>query len=87
MSASEPDGTVNAHPAGAPALRIVRGEPTDAEVAAVTAVLLAAAATTTATATAPAGPRRRGRWGDPADLLRQPLHPGPGAWSAVLRQR
>jgi len=51
----------------------------------VTAVLLAAAATTTATA--PAGPRRRGRWGDPADLLRQPLHPGPGAWSAVLRQR
>jgi hypothetical protein len=85
MSASEPDGTVNAHPAGAPALRIVRGEPTVAEVAAVTAVLLAAAATTTATA--PAGPRRRGRWGDPADLLRQPLHPGPGAWSAVLRQR
>jgi len=86
MSASEPDGTVNAHPAGAPALRIVRGEPTDAEVAAV-AVLLAAAATTTATATAPAGPPRRGRWGDPADLLRQPLHPGPGAWWAVLRQR
>ncbi len=85
MSASEPDGTVNAHPAGAPALRIVRGEPTDAEVAAVTAVLLAAAATTTATA--PAGPPRRGRWGDPSDLLRQPLHPGQGAWSAVLRQR
>jgi len=50
-------------------------------------VLLAAAATTTATATAPAGPPRRGRWGDPADLLRQPLHPGPGAWWAVLRQR
>ena len=62
-------------------IRIVRGAPTDAEVAAVVLVL---AATGT---DEPPVPRRRERWGEPAELLRQPLHPGPGAWSATLRQR
>ena len=62
-------------------IRIVRGAPSDAEVAAVVLVL---AATGTAE---PTVPRRRERWGEPAELLRQPLHPGPGAWSATLRQR
>lgn len=61
-------------------LSIVRGEPTDAEVVALTLVLATAGG-----AEAPA-PRRRERWGDPAELLRQPLHPGPGAWSATLQQ-
>jgi Acyl-CoA carboxylase epsilon subunit len=56
--------------------RIVRGEPTDEEVAALTVVLAAAAAS--AATTAPAAVRDR--WSDPASRLRVPLHPGPGAW-------
>ena len=62
-------------------IRIVRGAPTDAEVAAVVLVLAAIGTDE------PSVPRRRERWGEPAELLRQPLHPGPGAWSATLRQR
>lgn len=58
--------------------RVIRGEPDDAEVAALTAVL---AATASATAR-PAEPDARGRsvWVDRAAAVRQPLHPGPGAW-------
>lgn len=62
-------------------IRIVRGAPTDAELAAVVLVLAA-----TGNGEPPV-PRRRERWGEPAELLREPLHPGPGAWSATLRQR
>jgi hypothetical protein len=58
------------------AFRIVRGEATDEEVAALTVVLAAAAAS--ATTTAPAAVRDR--WSDPTARLRVPLHPGPGAW-------
>jgi hypothetical protein len=56
--------------------RVVRGEPTDEEVAALT-VVLAAVAATPHTTTAPAA---RDRWSDPAARFRVPLHPGPGAW-------
>jgi hypothetical protein len=56
--------------------RIVRGEPTDAEVAALTVVLAAAAAGSAAEA--PAGPRSA--WNDREAQLRRPLHPGPDAW-------
>jgi hypothetical protein len=55
--------------------RVVRGEPSDAEIAALTVVLAAAAA-----APAPAAPAHRDRWSDPAARFRRPLHPGPGAW-------
>ncbi|GAY10024.1 hypothetical protein TOK_4380 [Pseudonocardia sp. N23] len=56
---------------------MVRGEPSDEEVAALTAVLLAAAA-----ASAGSGdvPRQRDRWSDPARRMRGTLRPGPGAW-------
>lgn len=53
---------------------IVRGTPTDAELAALTVVLAAAA------------PRRASEpatcsvWTDPAARMRRPLHAGPGAW-------
>lgn len=64
-------------------LRIVRGDPTDAELAALTVALAvvqrrhAAAAERAASATsAPVG-----GWADPAARLRRPLHPGPGAWA------
>jgi hypothetical protein len=58
------------------AFRIVRGEPTDEEVAALTVVLAAAAAP--AVTTAPAAVRDR--WSEPAARFRVPLHPGPDAW-------
>ncbi|MGH8963266.1 MAG: acyl-CoA carboxylase subunit epsilon [Jatrophihabitantaceae bacterium] len=67
---------------GGPAgLRIVRGEPTAEELAAVTAVVTAASG-----AGAPdPEPPRRGRWTDPAwQHLRMP-RPGAGAWTAALR--
>jgi hypothetical protein len=58
--------------------RVVRGEPDDAEVAALTVVLAAAAAS----AAAAAAPDDRGRsvWVDRTAMVRGPLHPGPGAW-------
>ncbi|KAA9158935.1 acyl-CoA carboxylase subunit epsilon [Amycolatopsis acidicola] len=61
-----------------PFLRIVKGNPDDAELAAVTAVLVAAAS---APADA-APPARRSEWANRARALRQPLQHGPGAWRA-----
>lgn len=65
-------------------LRIERGEPTDTELAALAAVVVVLAAVG---GDEPAPPRRRERWGNPAELLRAPLHPGPGAWGATLHQQ
>lgn len=62
--------------------RIVGGEPTDEELAALTAVLLAAAS-----APPPPAPRSRDRWSDPAARMRRPLTPGPGAWWASALPR
>jgi hypothetical protein len=56
--------------------RVVRGEPTDAELAALT-VVLAAVATAPRPETRPAV---RTAWNDPATRLRRPLTVGPGAW-------
>ncbi|MEU4251861.1 acyl-CoA carboxylase subunit epsilon [Amycolatopsis sp. NPDC026612] len=61
-----------------PLLRVVRGNPSDAELAALTAVVAAASA-----AKAPEKPKpRTSWWGDHAASLRKPLHPGEGAWRA-----
>ena len=69
------DGAREATPEERRALfRVVRGTPTDAELAALTVVLAAAA------------PRRvsepvtRSAWTDPMARMRRPLHAGPGAW-------
>jgi hypothetical protein len=59
------------------AFRVVRGEPTDAELAALTVVLAAACAPR-----AEPAPRSRSAWNDPAARLRGPLSVGPGAWRA-----
>jgi hypothetical protein len=62
-----------------PALRVVRGDATPEEIAALVAVLLARSGRG-------GGPARRaaqpapGTWSDRSRLLRRPLHPGPGAW-------
>jgi hypothetical protein len=58
------------------AFRVVSGEPSDAELAALAVVLAVVAARPTA----PAVPAVRDRWSDPATRFRTPLHPGPGAW-------
>ena len=62
-----------------PLLRIVRGEPDDAELAALTAVVLSVAS---ATAAATPEPASRSRWADRAALVRRPTAAGPGAWRA-----
>jgi Acyl-CoA carboxylase epsilon subunit len=69
------DGAREATPEERRALfRVVRGTPTDAELAALTVVLAAAA------------PRRApeavtcSAWTDPMARMRRPLHAGPGAW-------
>jgi hypothetical protein len=61
-----------------PLLRIVRGEPDDAELAALTAVVLSVAAAAAATPE----PASRSRWADRAALVRRPTASGPGAWRA-----
>ena len=64
-----------------PALRIVRGDPSAEELAALTAVVAAAAQAGGEPESAPV----RGRWSDPAHSLRRPLHPGVGGWRGSAR--
>ena len=59
-----------------PLLRVVRGDPTDEELAALTVVLAAVAGRKTAADT----PTSRSSWSDRSAVLRRPLHAGPGAW-------
>jgi hypothetical protein len=63
-----------------PVLRIVRGVPSDEELAALLAVVAARSG-------APAEPEPEvpSAWRDRGALLRKPLHPGPGAWRASAR--
>ena len=69
------DGAREATPEERRALfRVVRGTPTDAELAALTVVLAA-----TAPRRAP-GPLTCSAWTDPAARMRRPLHAGPGVW-------
>ena len=64
-------------PPGPPLLRVVRGDATPEEIAALVAVLLARPADDAAP-----GPDRSvpGFWSDRASQLRRPLYPAPGAW-------
>jgi hypothetical protein len=60
----------------APDLRIVRGDPTPAEIGAVTAVIAAALEE----ASALEAPPVRSAWSRSQRNVRTPLQPGPGAW-------
>jgi hypothetical protein len=62
--------------AGEPVLRVVRGDATPEEIAALVAVLTARSGAGDAP---PPGPARSA-WTDRSRQLRRPLHPGPGAW-------
>jgi hypothetical protein len=61
----------------APLLRVVKGEPTPEELAALVAVIAARSGGGDDVA---AGPRSA--WTDRARYVRRPLTPGPGAWKA-----
>ncbi len=77
MADTDPPGPDTA---GAPVLRIVRGNPDEAEVAALTAVVAGLAAA--GPAGPPPGARGRSRWADPASRLRVPDLPGRDGWRA-----
>ena len=62
-------------PASEPALRVVRGDATPEEIAALVAVLLSRPG---ADEEPPA--HARSAWADRSSQLRRPLRPGPGAW-------
>jgi hypothetical protein len=66
-----------------PFLRVVRGNPDDAELAALTAVIAIAASTPAAKPKPP----RRSWWGDKGSSVRRPLRPGEGAWRASALPR
>ncbi|WP_433786550.1 acyl-CoA carboxylase epsilon subunit [Actinomycetospora sp. CA-101289] len=66
-----------------PLLRIVRGEPDAAELAALT-VVLAAAGGGDDEAPEPPPPST---WSRRVDLVRGPVHPAPGGWRASARPR
>lgn len=59
-----------------PQLRVIRGNPSPEEMAAVVTVLTAVAA-----GNGEPPPPKRSRWADPARRLRAPLAPGAGGWS------
>lgn len=61
-------------------LRVIRGNPTAEEVAALVAVLLRSRPATPAEP-----PRRVGGWNDRAAAIGVPPAPGPGAWRAATR--
>ena len=65
-------------PVGTPYLRVVRGEPTTDELAALVAVLAVRA---TAQGDAPP-PAIGSAWTDRSRLIRRPVAHGPGAWRA-----
>ncbi|XVV03050.1 acyl-CoA carboxylase subunit epsilon [Actinosynnema sp. CA-248983] len=74
---TKPEAAVQTETAepGRPYLRVVRGNPTDEELAALTAVV-----TTLGTGQAEEDVPRRSAWSDPTRMVRRPLPHGPGAW-------
>jgi hypothetical protein len=63
-----------------PPLFVIKGDASDEEVAALTAVLQAMAASAAAARAAEKRPRRE--WSAPRRTLRKPLFHGPGGWRA-----
>ena len=63
-----------------PLLRVIRGNPSPEELAALVTVVAALAAPP-----APAQVRTVGGWADRTPVPRLPVSPGPGAWRAACR--
>jgi hypothetical protein len=64
-------------PPSRPLLRVVRGDATPEEIAALVAILVTRSADDEAPSPDRSAP---GFWSDRASQLRRPLSPGPGAW-------
>ncbi|MGH3294495.1 MAG: acyl-CoA carboxylase subunit epsilon, partial [Trebonia sp.] len=64
----------------APFLRIVHGDATPEEIAAIVATLTAIAAARSLAADAEEPAPVRTNWNDPVRRLRAPVQPAPGAW-------
>ncbi|GGU64872.1 acyl-CoA carboxylase subunit epsilon [Lentzea flava] len=62
-----------------PLLRVVKGDPDDYQLAALTAVIAGLAAAAPSSEDKPAA---RSEWANPARRMRRPLQHGPGAWRA-----
>jgi len=62
---------------GPPVLRVMRGDASPEEIAALVAVLMSSSR---ADDEAPPSPPARSAWADRSSLQRRPLHPGAGAW-------
>jgi len=78
---SDPQPDATAEPA--PLFTVVRGAPTEEELAALVAVLTSRAAVVAASDPAPAG--RPSGWADRTRALGAAPSPGPGAWVASAR--
>lgn len=78
MSGPETRETPDA-PIVKPILRVVKGDPTPEELAALVAVIAARNAAA-ANAAADAKPRIRSAWGEPARMARPPHRHGPDQW-------
>jgi hypothetical protein len=63
-----------------PYLRVVRGDATPEEIAALVAALAAVAAARSAAAAAVQRAPVRANWNARARMLRTPVHPAPGGW-------
>jgi Acyl-CoA carboxylase epsilon subunit len=82
MSGYDESGAADAAPAAdRPVLRVVKGDPTPEEVAALVAVLSARASATAAAAAERPAPRRS-EWAGHERRMRRPVHPAPGGWRA-----
>lgn len=80
------DGTSDAPEVAQPVLRVVKGDPTPEEFAALVAVVSAKLGA--AERPSPQGPRHAApRWAAYWRRTRQPLRPGPGAWRASALPR
>ena len=64
----------------APFLRVVHGDATPEEIAAIVVTLRAIAAARSRAAEAKEPAPVRTNWNDPARRLRAPVHPAPGGW-------
>jgi len=76
LHSSRPDDSGSARPL----LRVVKGEPTDEELAALTVVVAALSQRRARRRPTPVG-----TWASFADGHRRPLQPGPGGWRASGR--
>jgi acyl-CoA carboxylase epsilon subunit len=68
----------DSRPADRPVLRVVRGDATPEEVAALVAVLMTQASVVGSPE--PTSPSRRSAWSDRSRLLHAPFRPAEGAW-------